>query len=83
MVHGPCGKLNPTSPCMEDGKCSKGFTKPFCEKTVIRTGNTYPEYQRLDPAHGGRSIVVTRASRKHVGAAILSAVLRERWRHRR
>ena len=44
-------KINPTSPCMEDGKCTKGFPKSFCEKTIIRSENTYPEYQRLDPAH--------------------------------
>ena len=56
MIHGPCGKLNPKSPCMQDGKCSKGFPKPFCEKTVINSEQTYPEYQRLSPEDGGRVI---------------------------
>ncbi|OBZ80576.1 hypothetical protein A0J61_11375, partial [Choanephora cucurbitarum] len=40
MVHGPCGNLNPKSPCMvKDAngnlKCSKRFPKTFTEQTVI------------------------------------------------
>ena len=58
MIHGPCGKLNPKSPCMEDGKCTKGYPKAFCSKTVVNPENTYPEYQRLDPEHGGRQIKI-------------------------
>ena len=44
---------------MEGGKCSKGYPKPFCNKTVINTDNTYPEYQRLHPNNGGRIITIT------------------------
>ena len=58
MVHGPCGKINPSSPCMQDGKCSKGYPKQFCEKTIVRSEKSYPQYQRSDPGHGGRTIVV-------------------------
>ena len=57
MIHGPCGKLNPSSPCMVDGKCSKNYPKKFCEKTVINPEKTHPEYQRLEPGKGGRSII--------------------------
>ena len=56
MVHTPCGPNNPTAPCMKDGKCSKGFPKPFREETTINedsyanlrrrnTGKTYSGFQ--------------------------------------
>ena len=35
MVHTPCSQKNPTAPCMKDGKCSKGFPKPFRDETII------------------------------------------------
>ena len=42
---------------MVDGKCSKKYPKKFCEKTVINPEKTHPEYQRLEPGKGGRSII--------------------------
>ena len=48
MVHGPCKALNPTSPCMKDGKnSSKKFPKAFNEHTSY-DGNGYPVYKRRD-----------------------------------
>ena len=45
MIHGPCGKENPTSICMEKGKCKKKFPKEFKEQTNAEL-NSYPEYKR-------------------------------------
>ena len=42
MIHGPCGRFNPTRPCMVPSKkgsqsliCSKHFPKEFADETVI------------------------------------------------
>lgn len=29
VIHGSCGVLNPTSPCMKDEKCSKGYPRDY------------------------------------------------------
>jgi hypothetical protein len=43
MVHSPCGPWKPDATCMKNGKCSKGFPKPFQHETVM-TKNGYPVY---------------------------------------
>ncbi|XP_035837306.1 uncharacterized protein LOC118485145 [Helianthus annuus] len=45
MMHGPCGLLNPSSPCMHNGVCSKGYPKNYCEETFIRN-DCWPCYKR-------------------------------------
>ena len=47
MVHGPCGAQNKKSPCMDGDKCTKGFPKPFNERTSI-TEDSYARTRRCD-----------------------------------
>lgn len=57
MIHGPCGKNNPQSPCMIDGKCSKRYPRALLADTI--TGNDgYPLYRRRSPTDNGRAITV-------------------------
>ncbi|XP_067931940.1 uncharacterized protein [Watersipora subatra] len=52
MVHGPCGQLNPGSPCMKDGTCTKKYPKALIKDTV--TGiDGYPLYRRRSADDGG------------------------------
>jgi hypothetical protein len=44
-IHDPCGLLNPNSPSMIDGKCSKRFPRQLVVETI--SGNDcYPLYRR-------------------------------------
>lgn len=47
MSHGLCGQLNPKSPCMIDGKCSKRYPKQFHDITSTENDG-YPIYRRRD-----------------------------------
>ena len=55
-IHGPCGALNPHSPCMnsETHKCDKDFPKEYRDNTAF-IKNSYPEYRRRSPEKGGFS----------------------------
>jgi hypothetical protein len=35
MIHGPCGVLNTSCPCMKKGKCSKFYPKGYQEETSV------------------------------------------------
>ena len=58
MLHGPCGPANPSCPCMVNGKCSKGFPKPFQDVTVVEPSNFYAIVRRRAPCMGGRTLVI-------------------------
>ncbi|XP_072400392.1 uncharacterized protein [Diabrotica undecimpunctata] len=52
MIHGPCGTLHRSSPCMAHGKCTKNFPKDFTNDTIKNTDG-YPIYRRRSPDNGG------------------------------
>lgn len=57
MIHGPCDDLNPNSPCMVDGKCSKRYPRPLIAETI--TGDDgYPQYRRRSPTDNGNTTTV-------------------------
>ena len=45
MIHRPCGVLNPSSPCMIEGQCSKKYPKLFTDETSL-DGDGFPNYRR-------------------------------------
>ena len=50
MMHGPCGTLNPSAPCMKNGTCQKNYPKNFQESTE-ENENGYPIYRRRENGH--------------------------------
>ncbi|XP_037926331.1 uncharacterized protein LOC119661182 [Hermetia illucens] len=55
MIHGPCGAINPQSPCMVDGNCSKRYPQKLTAETVT-DNDGYPLYRRRSPDDSGRTI---------------------------
>ncbi|POS87798.1 hypothetical protein EPUL_000277 [Erysiphe pulchra] len=45
LTHGPCGPGYPNTPCMKNGRCSKGYPKRWYEATVL-SEDSYPKYAR-------------------------------------
>nr|VDD08033.1 unnamed protein product [Brassica oleracea] len=35
MIHGPCGVMNPKSPCMDKNVCTKKFPRPYIDNTSV------------------------------------------------
>lgn len=57
MIHGPCGSLNPYTPCMKDGFCIKRYPRPLICET--QTGNDgYPLYRRRSPDDDGHTVEI-------------------------
>ncbi|XP_073120893.1 uncharacterized protein [Henckelia pumila] len=50
MIHGPCGSLNPSCPCMKKGSCKFNYPKDFSENTKFGI-NSYPIYRRRNDNH--------------------------------
>ncbi|XP_070203407.1 uncharacterized protein [Littorina saxatilis] len=58
MVHGPCGAMNPSSPCMKDNMCTKKYPRQLLQDT--QTGQDgYPLYRRRSPDDGGFTTTIT------------------------
>lgn len=59
MIHGPCGDLNPSSPCMDNGKCTKRFPKDLLSDTITGVDG-YPLYRRRSQENGGNTFMLER-----------------------
>ncbi|XP_036322284.1 uncharacterized protein LOC118736293 [Rhagoletis pomonella] len=53
MIHGPCGRLKPNSPCMIDRKCSKRYPRALIADITGNDG--YPLYRRRSTDFNGKS----------------------------
>nr|XP_027082463.1 uncharacterized protein LOC113704790 [Coffea arabica] len=56
MIHGSCGDMNKSCPCMKDGSCKNHYPKIFCPHTT-HGEDSYPYYRRRD---GGKKVKVRR-----------------------
>ena len=64
MIHGPCGVANPRSPCMVDGKCSKGYPKVYRKETLIDPLSGAATYRRRAPEESGRTLIIRSSGRE-------------------
>mgnify|MGYP004713635849 CR=1 FL=1 len=56
MIHGPCGTVDKSSPCMKNGAYKNHYPKNFCD-CITHAEDSYPYYMRRDD---GRKITVCR-----------------------
>ena len=74
MVHGPCGSINPQSPCMQDGLCSKKYPKQYISESQLGA-DSYPLYKRSSPDDGGQVSTIS----MRVGGARIDQQVDNRW----
>ena len=74
MVRGPCGCINPNSPCMQDGRCSKKYPKQYIAETQLGS-DSYPLYRRGSPDDGGQ---VSNISMR-IGGMRVDQEIENRW----
>ncbi|GFW96523.1 ATP-dependent DNA helicase [Trichonephila clavipes] len=54
-IHDPCGTLNPSSPFMKEGKCTKKYPRGLLKDTKTND-KAYPLYRRRSPEDGGHTL---------------------------
>ena len=74
MVHGPCGSINPQSPCMQDGHCSKKYPKQYNSETQLGA-DSYPLYKRSSPDNGGQVSTIS----MRIGGSRINQEVDNRW----
>ena len=74
MVHGPCGSINPQSPCMQDGHCSKKYPKQYISESQLGA-DSYPLYKRNSPDDGGQVSTIS----MRVGGTRIDQQVDNRW----
>ena len=74
MVHGPCGCINPNSPCMQDGRCSKKYPKQYMAETQLGA-DSYPLYRRNSPDNGGQVSTIS----MRLGGSRVDQQVDNRW----
>ena len=74
MVHGPCGALNPSAPCMKDGVCTKKYPFSF-QPTTNLTEGSFAVLRRRSPDQGG----LTAEKQVTRGGLTYTIVIDNRW----
>lgn len=65
MIHGPCGHLNPNSPCMQNNSCTKKYPRNLIRDTMT-SEDGYPLYKRRSPNDGGYTTTKRISNRQEV-----------------
>ncbi|GFU00655.1 helitron_like_N domain-containing protein [Trichonephila clavipes] len=63
MIHGFCGALNPSSPCMKEGKCTKKYPRALLKHTQTNDKGS-PLYRCRSPEDNGHPIIQKTRGRK-------------------